>query len=110
MEIGLHGHPTPGLFTKPNFCIVGTGSSLSPFQNMEMAKSNLAYRNVQSIVDLKLSSAIKSKAQMYRTGIQLGSYARQQFYEEPNRTHWLYQISIWSSFSFTERDLHSLAM
>jgi Fungal protein kinase len=86
--IGLNP-PTPGLVTRPDFSIVGISRSLSPFQTMGVFgddfESNITYRNIRSVLDLKPVKHITSKAQTYRTAIQLGSYARQQLYEQPNR-------------------------
>jgi len=84
MTIGLHP-PTKGLWTKPDFCVVGVGESLSPFQDMEVVRADLTYRNIRSVIDLKNNSEVRSKDSSYDVGIQLACYARQQLYEQPNR-------------------------
>jgi len=54
---------------------------------MAIVESNVTYRNIRSVIDLKNNSKVKSRdsSSSYDIGIQLACYARQQLYEQPNR-------------------------
>src|SRR5258705_421407 len=82
------GEPAYGVtpLTRPDFCIVGVGNSLSPMQNMDTARRKLTYRNVRNMGDYKPDSTLLNEnAQFVKTGLQLGRYARQILHEQPNR-------------------------
>jgi len=83
MTIGLQAS-TKGLWMKPNFSVVGVGKSLGSFQ-MDVVRSHPAGGGVKSVIDLKNNEEVKLKDGSYDVGIQLVCYARQQFYEQPNR-------------------------
>src|SRR5882724_808114 len=77
--------PTGGLSTKPDFSVVGVSKSMSPFQDMGVVESNVTYRNIRSVIDLKNNQEVRSRDSSYDVGIQLACYAREQLYEQPNR-------------------------
>ena len=77
--------PTEGLTTRPDFSVVGVGECLSPFRDMGVVESNLTYRNIRSVIDLKNNQEVRSRDSSYDVGIQLACYAREQLYEQPNR-------------------------